>query len=100
MPLDTLSILDIMVAEGAGRGEEPGAPTAVGAPVLFVMDGNPQDSGAIVISGLKVLNEERIRQIDDLLHLIMQSGHGELRLVVKNGKYRWVIPSVSLEAAW
>ena len=93
--------MDIMIAEGAGRGEEPGAPTAVGAPVLFVMgDSGPRDPDAVVVSGLKVLNEERIRQIDNLLHLIVQSGHGELRLVVKDGKYRWVVPSVSLEAAW
>ena len=57
-------------------------------------------SEGISVSGLKVLNEERIKQIDTLLHLVAQSGHGELRLIVKDGKYRWVVFSVSLDAAW
>lgn len=87
-----------MIAEGAGGGEEPGQPHWGGCPSLFMMEEKP--SGAVVITDLRVLNEDRIRQIDELLHLLVSHGHGELRLVVKDGKYRWVIPSVSLEAAW
>jgi hypothetical protein len=30
----------------------------------------------------------------------MEMGNGEVRLVVKNGKYRFVVPSPSLEAEW
>ncbi len=85
--LDTDCVLSTIVGEGAGRGEESGALTnGVGAP--FALD------------DLEVLNEERIRQIDSLLALIVSSGHGELRLIIKDGKYRWIVPSVSLEAAW
>lgn len=51
--------------------------------------------------GLKVLNDARVQQIDELLHWIMAtSGNGELRLVVKDSIYRWVVPSPSLEAQW
>jgi hypothetical protein len=51
--------------------------------------------------GLKVLNRDRVLQIDELLYWVMTTaGNGEIRLVVKDGNYRWIVPSPSLEAKW
>ena len=50
--------------------------------------------------GLLVLNEKRIGQIDAMLQAVMEQGNGEVRLIVKKGRYRWVVSAVSFEAEW